>query len=374
MRLSLIVNKQRPASLRRDLRLPATFPLPTPPRPGVRAGFQQASFWEWLTMKYPMHVRRAFTLIELLVVIAIIAIVVSLLLPAVQQAREAARRAQCKNNLKQIGLALHNYLDSAGGLPPTVCMRPGDFGQWSAQARLLPFLDQANLQSLINFSLPYDEQPDVAKVRVSTYICPSEVNDRASLRDGLDQYPLNYAANQGTWLVFDPITGAQSQGAFMPNRLMRAAEFLDGLSNTIGFSEVKAFQPNVKGGGVPAVVPPNDPAAIAILAAGGAFDAIDSHTEWVEGRVHQTGFTTTFPPNTRIALSAAGSTFDIDYTSAEEDLTVTTFASVVSRSYHPGIVHSLLIDGSVRSISSNVNGSVWRALGTRAGGEVVGEF
>jgi prepilin-type N-terminal cleavage/methylation domain-containing protein len=325
-------------------------------------------------MKLQTESRRAFTLIELLVVIAVIAVLVSLLLPAVQQAREAARRAQCKNNLKQIGLALHNYLDAASSLPPTVCIRPGDFGQWSAQARLLPFLDQANLQNLIDFSIPYNVQPNVAKVRVPTYICPSEVNDRPSLRDGLDQYPLNYAANQGTWLVFDPVGGLQSQGAFMPNRQIRAADFLDGLSNTLGFAEVKAFQPNVKGGSSPPAVPPNDPGAIAALAAGGEFDPIDSHTEWVEGRVHQTGFTTTFPPNARVPFATGGTTYDIDYTSAEEDLAATTFASVVSRSYHAGIVSALLMDGSVRSISSNINSRIWRSLGTRAGGEVVGDF
>ena len=325
-------------------------------------------------MKLQKENRRAFTLIELLVVIAIITVLVSLLLPAVQQAREAARRAQCKNNLKQIGLALHNYLDAANCLPPTVCIRPGDFGQWSAQARLLPFLDQANLQNLIDFSVPYNVQPNVARVRVPTYICPSEVNDRPSLRDELDQYPLTYAVNQGTWLVFDPVGGAQSQGAFMPNRLMRAADFVDGLSNTLGFAEVKGFQPNVKGGSSPPAAPPNDPGTIAALGAGCEFDPIDSHTEWVEGRVHQTGFTTTFPPNTRVPFATGGMTFDVDYTSAEEHLAVTTFASVVSRSYHTGIVSALLMDGSVRSISSNINGSIWRSLGTRAGGEIIGEF
>lgn len=317
---------------------------------------------------------RGFTLIELLVVIAIIAILVALLLPAVQQAREAARRAQCKNNLKQIGLALHNYHDSYNSFPPTVCIRPGDFGQWSAQARLLPVLDQANLQNLINFSLPYNGQPNVPKIRVPVYLCPSEINDKASLRDGIDQYPLNYVANQGTWLVFDPIGGTKSLGAFMPNGRVRAADFSDGMSHTLGFAEVKAFQPNLKGGSTPPVVPPTDPAMIVGFGASGKFDPIDSHTEWVEGRVHQTGFTTTLPPNSRVPFTFGSTTYDVDYTSAEEDITVTTYAAITSRSYHVGIVQALLMDGSVRSISSNINGSVWRSLGTRAGGEIVGEF
>src|SRR2546429_4956642 len=102
---------------------------------------------------------RGFTLIELLVVIAIIAVLVSLLLPAVQQAREAARRTQCKNNLKQIGLALHNYLESFSRFPPSICIRPGGPPGWSAQARLLPFIEQANLSNLTNFQSSFDTQP-----------------------------------------------------------------------------------------------------------------------------------------------------------------------------------------------------------------------
>src|SRR5438445_9583574 len=116
--------------------------------------------------------RLGFTIIELLVVVAIIAILLALLLPAVQQARDAARRAHCKNNLKQIGLALHNYVDSYTVFPPSLCTGPGNYGQWSAQARLLPFVDQANLQNLINFQAPYQGQPDVPRVRVALYLCP----------------------------------------------------------------------------------------------------------------------------------------------------------------------------------------------------------
>lgn len=316
--------------------------------------------------------RRGFTLVELLVVIAIIGILVGLLLPAVQAAREAARRAQCQNNLKQIGLAIHNYSDVNKSLPPTICIGPGDFGQWSAQARILPFLEQANLQSLINFSFPYNSQPAVPKTRVAVYLCPSETQDHPSLRDGLDQYPLNYACNQGVWLVFDPTSSQQSNGVFLPNVRNGFNAIADGLSNTVGFSEVKAFQPNLKEGTASAI-PPASPSAIAGY--GGDFDPIDSHTEWVEGRVHQTGFTATFTPNTKVPYAAGGVTYDVDFTSAEEgESTDPTYAAVTSRSYHPGIVQAMFMDGSVHSISSTINLTNWRGLCTRNGQEVVTDY
>jgi hypothetical protein len=239
---------------------------------------------------------------------------------------------------------------------------------------LLPFLDQANLQNLINYSLPYNSQLNVPRFRVPVFLCPSEINDKTSFRDGIDQYPVNYGVNQGEWLVFDPTGRMPTQGAFLPNSLIRAADFMDGMSNTLGFAEVKAFQPNVKGGAAPSTVTPSDPSVIQGLGGSGEFDPIDSHTEWVEGKVHQTGFTTTFTPNLRIPFVNGGVTYDVDYTSAEENLTVPTFAAVTARSHHTGIVQVLLMDGSSRTISNQIDRTVWRSLGTRAGGEIVSEF
>lgn len=320
--------------------------------------------------------RRGFTLIELLVVIAIIAVLIALLLPAVQQAREAARRTQCKNNLKQIGLALHNYHDTYAAFPPAMCLTlsGASYGQWGPQARLLPYLDQANLQKLIDFSLPYDTQLAAVKFRVPTYMCPSEPNDRGSVEDGIDQYPINYGANFGTWLMFNPVTGQPGDGAFGPNSRFSTHSFTDGTSQTLAFSEVKAFQAIIKEGGSPTAVPPTSSVTVGNWT--GNFEADNGHTEWVEGRVHQNGFTTTFGPNTRVSHTELGRLYDIDFTSVEEGDSTTqpTYAAITSRSHHVGIVQSLLVDGSVRSVSENIDINIWRALGTRAGGEVVGEY
>lgn len=320
--------------------------------------------------------RRAVTLVELLVVIAIIGILVALLLPAVQQAREAARRVQCLNNLRQVGLALHNYHDTCNALPPAMylTLSGADFPQWGPQARLLPYLDQQNVHELIDSSQPYDTQLEVVKLRVPTYMCPSEPNDRGSIEDGIEQYPLNYCANFGTWMVFNPATGQAGNGAFGPNSRFGLRDFTDGTSHSLAFSEVKAFQAIVKEGGSPTAAPPISSAFVGSWA--GDFEADNGHTEWVEGRVHQNGFTTTFAPNTRVTHIDCGRSYDIDYTSVEEGDSTTepTYAAITSRSYHLGIVHSLLVDGSARSVSENIDVNIWRALGTRAGGEVVGKY
>lgn len=322
--------------------------------------------------------RLGFTLVELLVVIAIIGILVGLLLPAVQAAREAARRMSCSNNLKQIGLAVHLYMDAHRGLPPVACYPPGNVGDsWSAHARILPYLEQANLQNLANLNLSYVHPSNyqVTKTRVPTYLCPSEIRDEPRPDGAVTHYPLNYGFNFGTWFVFDPVSRTSGNGAFGINRKLTEAATTDGMSNTIALAEVKAWTPYLRDGGNPSGMGrpiPSSPAEVA--AYGGSFKTNSGHTEWTDSRVHQTGFTAVFGPNTQIPYTSGGVTYpSIDFNSSREGKTANqvTYAAVTSRSYHPGIVQVCLLDGSVQSIGNSIDLLVWRSLASRNGGEIV---
>ncbi len=331
-----------------------------------------------------MKHRHGFTLVELLVVIAIIGVLVGLLMPAVQQAREAARRLQCTNNLKQLSLACQLYHDTHDTFPPSW----DGTGQWSGIARLLPFIEQAPLEAAIDWNTSYTAyqsngaQGNVLNVGVplpavelDMLKCPSEVNLRAVdvTGDGApDHFPSNYAMSIGTFLVYD---GAQSgDGAFGANRFTRLAEFADGSSNTMAFSEVNAFTRFHS-----ASVYDNSTGIPALSAVAGEINsnvtsgtAPSGHTQWVSGNVQQTGFTAFFTPNTIFNIDGRLQPADfVNNSEGASDVDQNPcMAAVTARSFHPGVVNVAFVDGSVSKVTETVDLNVYRTVATRFGGEV----
>jgi prepilin-type N-terminal cleavage/methylation domain-containing protein/prepilin-type processing-associated H-X9-DG protein len=296
-----------------------------------------------------MKSRRGFTLIELLVVIAIIAVLVGMLVPAVQKVREAASRLQCKNNLKQIGLALHNYHDRyhhfPAGYVTQVAPDNSDLGPgWGWGAYLLADLEQEPLQRQIRFDLDIkDPLNAAARVAVlSIYVCPSEMRTGTFTVVDANGNPLVDVA-RGSYVAMNGVLGVTSDawdnnGAFLRNTALRIADITDGLSNTLFVGErctnmsSTTWTGAVTGGVVPAQRYPtraeqlaNAESAAALVLAHGSRSHI---------------------PNDNLV-------FDADATA----------------SYHTNGVNFLFGDGSVQSIASSISGLVYEALLTRAGNE-----
>jgi prepilin-type N-terminal cleavage/methylation domain-containing protein/prepilin-type processing-associated H-X9-DG protein len=344
--------------------------------------------------------RGGFTLIELLAVIAIIAVLIALLLPAVQAAREAARRIQCVNNLKQLGLGIHNYESSNGVLPPQEVLTFTSAGavlwksQWGVSSRITPFLELGALYNAINFTNKVSDRSNATAVatQLNVFICPSEVNPQAFVTTSTAGVTTTYGVSnygwcEGTWFTFGGTSvNTSNPAAFGSNASRRFASITDGLSNTMLSSEVKTYTVSYHDCGA---VPPPAPtgpsaypdvatvlASIAAAPTSGCKAATGpstvlggGHTRWCNGNSFYDGFTTALPPNT---LSPAGSpALDSDMSSEDEDDGGPTYAAITSRSFHPGGVNALFADGSVHSIKNSVNVQTWRALGTVGGGEVL---
>jgi prepilin-type N-terminal cleavage/methylation domain-containing protein/prepilin-type processing-associated H-X9-DG protein len=358
-------------------------------------------FEEGATMR--SRFRGGFTLIELLVVIAIIAVLIALLLPAVQAAREAARRAQCVNNLKQLGLALHNY---AGANKDSLPWGDGPWwNEWSAHTMLCPYLEQGPLYNSINFgnALPFGGNPfninnpintTATYTRVNGFSCPSD-SDRLTDPNGHNNYMANsgsaansmYAGNGGIMGWNGPVAGPfiySDNGTVTTEggTFIAISAITDGLSNTAAFSErIKAIGSNFTAtsapfdGGKPTSSISNTPGVANNLEttpqayyqqcisspptpAPGNQDwanFIDDNISgaiWVSGQPSCTRYVHVMTPNTWTCRSNLQ-------------------MSHVANSYHPGTVNMLACDGSVKAIKTSITPTIWWALGSRNAGEVL---
>jgi prepilin-type N-terminal cleavage/methylation domain-containing protein len=333
--------------------------------------------------------RRGFTLIELLVVIAIIAVLIALLLPAVQSAREAARRIQSTNNLKQMGLALHNYESTNSCFPGTGGQQYSGF---SVQARILPYMEGVNLTNSMNFSVPLlnitvthgfsisfsPQQTTAAATVVQAFLCPSD-----ALPHVYPAYPYStpsagtcYVActGSGTGTYYD--STFPTDGVFWDNSATKFADITDGSSNTMfmsqcllglgqdstGANPMQAFrqEANISGSVSPSSTAPGGygPAYsnpnLATLAAGAGSWRGDRGVSWILGTGSVTYFNAYSPPNSQIP-----------------DVFGHGLGWFAARGPHPGGVLALTGDGSVKFIKNSVNIVTWRALATRNGGEVI---
>ena len=345
--------------------------------------------------------RSGFTLIELLVVIAIISVLIALLLPAVQAAREAARRTQCVNNLKQFGLALHNYVDSLQSLPfgkgnnyqNVIPMAP-IYARWSTHSQILAFFEQAPLFNAINFNLPPEtpfmdsysmgfmpvfqdpnrENSTVSAMAISAFLCPSDPAGSVG-STGFDSGN-NYFGNEGSWLCDccqqTPSTiapGYLPQGPLYNQSCVNLASMIDGTSNTAFFSE------RCRGQGMPSVK--NDMymmnTAMTIDQTWQMCTQMNMSTAmpltswmgatWLIGDMSCSTYNHVSTPNTRTCAAMNG----MGMMGSMANMAV----ELPPSSYHPGGVNLLFGDGSVKFIKDSVALFVWRALSTRNGGEVI---
>ena len=333
-------------------------------------------------------IRRGFTLIELLVVIAIIAVLIALLLPAVQAAREAARRTQCVNNLKQLGLGLHNYHQSIGSFPMGVSYTYGNYwGQWSAQALLLPYMEQQSIYNSCNFKFPLDDgnnggtqaNTTVNRTLIANFLCPSDGN-AGRISGNIN----NYMLSEGTTALTPQTNPYQTTGLFTFQFSYSIANITDGTSNTIAGSEGVVGPPtNIVARGATYMnvsgmtttpdafqtltsgqVPPGTtiPATLAtcLTNPGGVYNLRGN--QWANGDTNYTMFNTIVPPNSKqynfgACKSGGGGVDDAEYVNANSN--------------HPGGVNVLFADGSVKFIKDSVSWQVWWGLGTKSGGEVI---
>ncbi|WP_435016783.1 DUF1559 domain-containing protein [Tundrisphaera sp. TA3] len=348
---------------------------------------------------------RGFTLIELLVVIAIIAVLIALLLPAVQAAREAARRSQCVNNLKQLGLAMHNYHSTQGAFPigagyPTAVgggIRNG-WGTWSAHSMMLPYLEQTALYNTINFSLPnlsntgegQEMNTTAVTVIVSGFLCPSALPYPGGNNFfGKASPGLNYFASLGS-----SMNQYDSRGSARPNGVFRNGgsaigerDIKDGTSNTIAMSEwrtgdndnnrLSVPQDIVENNSWPTGVADRNSGNLNMPGGGGGLNAwlttcaglarTGPHRSfvgqfWCQGLIGRSLGNTLVAPNSNFPYCAyfeGGG--DTDQSSGNYGMS----------SYHPGGANALFADGSVRFLKATTNQIVIWGLGSRDQGEVI---
>ncbi len=337
---------------------------------------------------------RGFTLIELLVVIAIIAVLIGLLIPAVQKVREAAQRMSCQNNLKQLGLALNNY-ESATGLYPAAFMGNTNptlyppasgyvdyFFSWSALAQLNPYLEQTNIYNRMNlmepiydptnnYNITADNQFAVEQL-IKLFLCPADLGAPVATNSATDygvptMGPTNYAVCVGTGN--NGGSPLNSDGMFMGLTPLRALSVTDGLSNTACMSESLLGQgAESQSGPTPS---PADPEYVYAYIGFGtpiSASACSSATTWngsqrrgftwASGEMRCASYNHFYTPNSK------------SYDCINNDgTTITAFGWKAARSRHSGGVNLLLGDGSVHFIADSVTPQAWQALATRAGGE-----
>ena len=313
-----------------------------------------------------------FTLVELLVVIAIIGMLVALLLPAIQAARESARRTQCVNNLKQLGTALHNYHDAHGRFPPAYVIQPGGGGVhgppdpetrdagpgWAWGALLLPFLEASALHESLDMSLPswHAQNAPAARTQVGLFLCPSASNShgpvtvRDESRQTLAVFARScYVANAGQaepWNFSVDCYHAVADGPLYRNASTRMADVTDGLSQTVFLGE---HHPVLSDKTWMGVVPGADVCPQPRFALAGCEPAgtlVNVHS----GPCRTQDPPVIHPPNSPVA------------------------APCQMYAEHPGGCNVMLGDGSVRFISETIHQPTWAALSSMAMGDVVGDY